>query len=716
MTFYFCLLYITLQDRQIDQIIDVPLEGLPQKSLGRAFSDILLHKAASLGSPQRDCVHCSSISQPNETNGGRSSEDALRASYSSTINTTSSVESSIGDTLLSSIFVWGEGFDDGESFPEKDAFMPKLLESASALDAENIACGSTHAMLVTRQGQIFSWGDGSGGKLGHGLDADIFRPKLIDSLGGLNIVSVGCGEYHTCAVTQTGDLYTWGDGIHNVGLLGHGTEFSYWTPRKVRGEMEGIHVISVSCGPWHSATITSQGQLFTFGEGTFGALGHGDRCSTNFPREVEAFKGQYVLKVSCGFWHTAAVVEFPSESPSCGNSTRGKLFTWGNGDEGQLGHGDELSRLTPYCVSTLNDTSFSQVACGHSITVALTVCGKVYTLGVTDRGELKRPGDSHVLPTRVESKLKDRVIKEIACGSHHIAVVTSTSEIFTWGKGRNGQLGHGDNADRYFPTPVKALEGKHVKRVTCGNNYTVAICLQQWVRSSDYSVCSGCHNPFNFMRKRHNCYNCGLLFCNDCTSKRSLHASLAPNLNRLYRVCDDCYSKLNKGLNSRVNSLPPRSRSRSSSISLPGNTKEKKKDSFKAPQGSVLSKLSSFDSLRRSKKEPAKKNEKVDTSSNHNSPIHGGTTGYDGSPASSPSISIVDGCDRINALLPCSISSPASTKSTNSLLLHSSFHYHPFQEEVGGDLKHINDDLAEEISFLREQVNYTHVKGGIYFY
>lgn len=708
-----------MQGKQVDQIIDVPLERLPQKIPGRAFSDGVLDKAAPLCSPQRDSVLCSVASQSNETVSGRNSADALRLSYSSAFST-SSVESYSEDTSISSIFVWGEGVDDGlldggiarvgEAFPGKDAFMPKVLESASALDAIKLACGSTHAVLVTRQGQVFSWGDGSGGKLGHGLDADISRPKLIDALSGFNVVSVDCGEYHTCAVTVTGDLYTWGDGIHNFSLLGHGTEFSYWTPRKVSGQMEGICVTSVSCGPWHSAAITSQGQLFTFGEGAFGALGHGDRCSTNVPKEVEVLKGQKVVRISCGFWHTAAIVEVPSELPSCGNSPKGKLFTWGNGDEGQLGHGDELCRLAPYCVAVQNDRSFCQVACGHSITVALTICGQVYTMGITDHGELKRPGNSHMLPVQVEGNMKNCVIKEISCGSHHVAAVASTSEIFTWGKGRNGQLGHGDNADRHSPTLVKALEGKHVKGVTCGNNFTVAICLHQWVCSADYSVCSGCRIPFSFTRKRHNCYNCGLLFCNNCTSKRSLNASLAPNLNRLYRVCDDCFPKLNKGLNSRVDSRPPKS----SSLLLRSNTiKEKKKEFSKASQSSVLSRLSSFNSFRRAKKLP-EKNENLGRSSSYNSSLYGGNTGSDGSPASSPSTSIIDGCDRMTPV-PGYTSSPVSTKSESLLLLHSSFRCLPYQEEVIDDLKQIQDDLAEEISFLREQVNYSHAKIGVFF-
>ncbi|KAL8457412.1 hypothetical protein ACS0TY_035317 [Phlomoides rotata] len=676
-----------------DEIIDISLERLPQKRLGRAFSDVVLHKGGSLRSPQRDSVLCSGISRPNENVPSRNSADTPRVSFSSAVST-SSVESSPGDIPLSTIFMWGEGIEDGlldggmvlvgEPFPGKDALLPKVLESASALDAQKIACGNTHSVLVTRQGQVFSWGDGSGGKLGHGLEADISNPKLIDALGGLDVVSIGCGEYHTCAVTLTGDLYTWGDGIHNFGLLGHGNEFSYWTPRKVRGQMEGICVTSVSCGPWHSAAITSQGQLFTFGDGTFGALGHGDRCSTSVPREIEALKGQKAVKISCGFWHTAAIVEVCSESESH-NSLTGKLFTWGNGDEGQLGHGDKLCRLSPNCVNMPIDTSFSQVACGHSITVALTIYGQVYTMGRTGCDH----ENSHTSPRYIEGKLRNCCVKDISCGAHHVIAVTSTSETFTWGRGRNGQLGHGDNADRDSPALVKALEGKQVKKVTCGNNFTVAICLHQWLCAADYSVCSGCRGPFSFTRKHHNCYNCGLHFCNECTSKKSLNASLAPNLNKLYRVCDDCYPKLNKGTNSRVNSRPPKSRS----LRVYGDSStEKKKES------SVLSRLSSVGSFRRRSRQLSEKSQKLDSSSAHNSPLYGGNLGSE-----RLSTSVVNSCERINASLPRSKSSHVSTKSMNSLLHQSSFQSHPCLE-VMGDSKQTNDDLHDEISFLKEQV------------
>lgn len=96
---------------------------------------------------------------------------------------------------------------------------------------------------------------------------------------------VACGEYHTCAVTLSGDLYTWGDGTYDFGRLGHGNEGSHWVPKRVNGPLEGRHVSCISCGPCHTGVVTSAGQLFTFGEGTFGVLGHEFRKVSLFQRK-----------------------------------------------------------------------------------------------------------------------------------------------------------------------------------------------------------------------------------------------------------------------------------------------------------------------------------------------------------------------------------------------------------------------------------------------
>ncbi|KAK9273771.1 hypothetical protein L1049_018581 [Liquidambar formosana] len=393
--------------------------------------------------------------------------DAFRVSLSSAVSSSSQGSGHDDGDALGDVFIWGECTADGVlgggnhkvgSFGGKmDSLLPKALESAVVLDVQNIACGGRHAALVTKQGEIFSWGEESGGRLGHGVDSDVLQPKLIDALSNTNIELVACGEYHTCAVTLSGDLYTWGDGTYNFGLLGHGNEVSHWVPKRVNGPLEGIHVSYISCGPWHTAVVTSAGQLFTFGDGTFGVLGHGDRRSVSKPREVESLKGLRTVRAACGVWHTAAVVEVMVGNSSSSNCSSGKLFTWGDGEKGRLGHGDKEAKLVPTCVAALVEPNFCQVACGHSLTVALTTSGHVYTMGSPNYGQLGNPQVDGKLPTRVEGKLSKSFVEEIACGAYHVAVLTSRTEVYTWGKGANGRLGHGDTDDKHSPSLLKDM-------------------------------------------------------------------------------------------------------------------------------------------------------------------------------------------------------------------------------------------------------------------
>ncbi|CAI0625539.1 unnamed protein product [Linum tenue] len=498
-----------------------------------------------------------------------SGSDAFRVSVSSAPSTSSHGSAPDDCDALGDVYLWGELISDSTVkisadknatylSSRADVLLPRPLESNVVLDVNHIACGVKHAALVTRQGEIFTWGEESGGRLGHGVGKDAIQPRLVESLAVTSVDFVACGEFHTCAVTMAGELYTWGDGTHNAGLLGHGTDVSHWIPKRISGPLEGLQIASVTCGPWHTALITSMGQLFTFGDGTFGVLGHGDRENIAYPREVDSLSGLRTIAVACGVWHTAAVVEVIVAQSSSSVSS-GKLFTWGDGDKNRLGHGDKEPRLKPTCVPALIEYNFHKIACGHSLTVGLTTSGNVFTMGSTVYGQLGSPQADGKLPCLVEDKLSGEFVEEIACGSYHVAVLTSKSEVYTWGKGANGRLGHGDVEDRKTPTLVEGLKDRNVKYIACGANYTAAICLHKWVSGAEQSQCSSCRQAFGFTRKRHNCYNCGLVHCHSCSSRKAIRAALAPNPGKPYRVCDSCYAKLSKvseSNNIRRNSVP----------------------------------------------------------------------------------------------------------------------------------------------------------------
>ncbi|XP_050229612.1 PH, RCC1 and FYVE domains-containing protein 1 isoform X2 [Mercurialis annua] len=467
--------------------------------------------------------------------------------------------------ILKDVLIWGEGVE-GEHFGgtvqrhgnqytmQVDALVPKLLESTAMLDVTSISLGGKHAALITKRGEVFCWGDGSKGKLGHRVNIDISYPKVVESLNGVHIKSVVCSEYQTCALTHSGELYMWGDNTNGIALADEVRTRSQWLPYRLSGPLDGITISKVACGEWHTAIVSSSGQLFTYGDGTFGVLGHGNLQSVSQPKEVESLKGLWVQSVACGAWHTAAVVDIIPDHFKF--NVVGKLFTWGDGDKGRLGHNDKERKLVPTCVAQLVDYDFVQVSCGRMLTVALTNTGKVYTMGSSVHGQLGNPQAKDKTITAVEGKLKEEFAKEISSGSYHVAVLTSVGNVYTWGKGANGQLGLGNVEDRNTPTFVEALRDRKVENIACGSNLTAAICLHKSISVTDQSSCSGCRMPFGLTRKKHNCYNCGLLFCHMCSSKKFINASLAPNKSKPSRVCESCFNHLQKVTHSgRVSKL-----------------------------------------------------------------------------------------------------------------------------------------------------------------
>lgn len=449
---------------------------------------------------------------------------------------------------LKDVFLWGDVLGSMLGSEDIPKALPRLVESTKMLDVQSISCGERCAAIITKQGEVFCWGKESSGKLGNKVNANVSCPRIVESLASVHVKTVAFGSKHTCAITVSGELFEWGEGAHSLALLNNLYGRNQWFPHKLFGPMDNISVSKIACGEWHTAIIASTGQLFTYGDGTFGVLGHGDTQGIARPKEVESLKGLRVKSAACGPWHTAAVVEVMS-SFKC-NTPSGNLFTWGDADKGKLGHGDRKMKLVPTCVESLTSYDFLQVSCGMALTVGLTSTGVVFTIGSSKHGQLGNPQTDGESVCIVEGILKNEFVTEISSGSSHVAVLTMNGKVFTWGKGADGQLGLGDYDNRSSPTLVEALEGRHVQSIACGSNFSAAICLHKGISMKDQPICSGCKMAFGFTRKKHNCYNCGSMFCSSCSSNKIANAAVAPDRNRRYRVCDVCFRQLEKILNS----------------------------------------------------------------------------------------------------------------------------------------------------------------------
>jgi RCC1 and BTB domain-containing protein len=100
---------------------------------------------------------------------------------------------------------------------------------------------------------------------GHGdTEGHQYTPKLVERLAGKTVVQLSACGFHTCCLDDAGDVFSWGEG--KFGRLGHGTERNCHTPRLIESLL-GKKPKQVSCGGFHTAVCTEDGHLYTFGGG-----------------------------------------------------------------------------------------------------------------------------------------------------------------------------------------------------------------------------------------------------------------------------------------------------------------------------------------------------------------------------------------------------------------------------------------------------------------
>ena len=100
--------------------------------------------------------------------------------------------------------------------------LPKKVEAFAGQHVVAVSAGERHNLALTADGAVWGWGAGGNGQLGHGDVQDQLLPKKIEVLAGQRVVAVSAGQYHSMVSTADGALWSWGDGSY--GKLGHGGE------------------------------------------------------------------------------------------------------------------------------------------------------------------------------------------------------------------------------------------------------------------------------------------------------------------------------------------------------------------------------------------------------------------------------------------------------------------------------------------------------------
>lgn len=216
----------------------------------------------------------------------------------------------------------------------------------------------------------YSWGNNGSGQLGFGDRISRIRPQSVDTfLSGIRDQpqQIACGSRFSVMVTTAGRVFAWGK--NDEGQLGTDDYRLKLRPRWL-DTLDGVHITAVATRGSHVLALNTQGHCYTWGRNEEGQLGQGNHIGTSSPQVIQDFvQTCKIVKISCGRHHSVVV------------NHQGSVFTFGCGDDGQLGRGDTKSLVRPRRVGALDGKQIIDIACGSRHTLAITSTGLLFAWG-----------------------------------------------------------------------------------------------------------------------------------------------------------------------------------------------------------------------------------------------------------------------------------------------------------------------------------------------
>ncbi|KAG7382170.1 hypothetical protein PHYPSEUDO_005145 [Phytophthora pseudosyringae] len=351
------------------------------------------------------------------------------------------------------------------------------------------------------------------------------------------IVQVSCGSGWSCLLCEDGRAYSFGDNTY--GQLGQGHARPYATvpvpmstpfcllPRR--------RIVRLSCGSAHGGFVLDVGALYMFGCGSYGRLGAGNQDNNSVPTMVQ-LKWSTLLaaapgpthhrkqqdnvvadedevrftNVSCGDRHTLALADrsMRGNTDSRRTTTKSKtgIISFGDGMNGRLGLGDEKDRqegalLTTWLAASnvpgvgiagnsgcMTPPTIAAICAGSTHNLALSATGEVFSWGNGVDGQLGHGTAVSEWVPRQLAFFQNLSITSLACGASHSMAVSRTGVVYTWGRSAEGQLGldlEGDvtldvvDQSVWVPHPVGILKGSthrvSVRTIVAKNNMSLAL-------------------------------------------------------------------------------------------------------------------------------------------------------------------------------------------------------------------------------------------------
>jgi alpha-tubulin suppressor-like RCC1 family protein len=338
----------------------------------------------------------------------------------------------------------------------------------------SVSAGGTFTCGLTTGG-AYCWGDGRA--LGDGSTTSSSVPMLVT--GGLTFYVVTTGAGLNCGLTTTGAPYCWGNAWGSLDSV----------PVAVPGGTQLSAVtVGAGFGPDHACGLTATGAAYCWGNNHDGQLGDGTTSGS------ESYIGWPIRRVPVPVVGGLSFVAMSAGGPTCGLSTNGTVYCWGDNGSGQLGNGSTTSSSVP--VAATGGLTFSAVSVGFSHTCGLTTSGAAYCWGDGITGEL---GDGSMTVSSVPVAVSGGLtFSAITAGGRHTCGITTSGAAYCWGLNDEGQLGAGvatapDQCPSQFPIggcsakPAAVAGGLVFGSLSAGNRHSCGLTVAGMVYCWGYN-------------------------------------------------------------------------------------------------------------------------------------------------------------------------------------------------------------------------------------
>lgn len=222
--------------------------------------------------------------------------------------------------------------------------------------------------------------------------------------------------------------------------------------------------VQVAAGHSFSCGLTSEGKAYCWGQNSSGALGNGTTAHETSP--VPVGTTETLTDLAAGSAHI------------CGLSSKGEVFCWGENSRGQLGIGTTNHESAPALVNHSALGRARKISAGESHSCALMEDGRVFCWGRGDFGQLGNGGTSDLSsPTEVVLNLVTGAgVLDLTSSGDHSCILSNMGQLQCWGSNSFGQLGtETQGGSSITPADVVAPSGVRFVSVSAGLSHTCAL-------------------------------------------------------------------------------------------------------------------------------------------------------------------------------------------------------------------------------------------------